>query len=104
LHQRPLPLPIGNPSAWRQLKPRVATCRMFYYRCCAAHSVRCLPQRHPAECSRLEHAPRVNQTPPRWLPTAAIVFEGDGRPRVANVVGVITKRAIADAVIDDYGG
>ena len=35
---------------------------------------------------------------------AAIVFEGDGRPKVANVVGVITKRAIADAVIDDYGG
>ena len=32
---------------------------------------------------------------------AAIVFRGDGRPRAKNVVGVITKRAIADAVIDD---
>ena len=32
---------------------------------------------------------------------AAIVFHGDGRPRASDVVGVITKRAIADAVIDD---
>ena len=32
---------------------------------------------------------------------AAIVFKGDGRPRASDVVGVITKRAIADAVIDD---
>jgi hypothetical protein len=35
---------------------------MFCYLCCAAHSVRCLPRRYPAECRRLEHAPRVNQT------------------------------------------
>jgi chloride channel protein, CIC family len=33
---------------------------------------------------------------------AAIVFKGQHRPRVADVVGVITKRAIADAVIDNY--
>ena len=33
---------------------------------------------------------------------AAIVFRGNRRPRVKDVVGVITKRAIADAVIDSY--
>ncbi len=33
---------------------------------------------------------------------AAIVFHGEHRPRAADVVGVITKRAIADAVIDNY--
>jgi chloride channel protein, CIC family len=33
---------------------------------------------------------------------AAIVFTGAKRPRAADVVGVITKRAIADAVIDNY--
>ncbi len=33
---------------------------------------------------------------------AAIVFAGTRRPRAADVVGVITKRAIADAVINNY--
>jgi chloride channel protein, CIC family len=33
---------------------------------------------------------------------AAIVFHGAHRPRASDVVGVITKRAIADAVIDNY--
>ena len=33
---------------------------------------------------------------------AAIVFHGARRPRAADVVGVITKRAIADAVIDNF--
>ena len=33
---------------------------------------------------------------------AAIVFHGSHRPRAADVVGVITKRAIADAVIETY--
>jgi CIC family chloride channel protein len=33
---------------------------------------------------------------------AAIVFRGARRPRAADVVGVITKRAIADAVIKEY--
>jgi CIC family chloride channel protein len=33
---------------------------------------------------------------------AAIVFRGVHRPRVADIVGVITKRAIADTVIDSY--
>jgi chloride channel protein, CIC family len=33
---------------------------------------------------------------------AAIVFSGDGRPRASDVVGVITKRAIADAVIHNF--
>jgi len=33
---------------------------------------------------------------------AAIVFEGEHRPRAADVVGVITKRAIADAVISNF--
>jgi chloride channel protein, CIC family len=32
---------------------------------------------------------------------AAIVFRGDRRPRARDVVGVITKRAIADAVIEN---
>jgi CIC family chloride channel protein len=33
---------------------------------------------------------------------AAIVFRGVNRPRVADIMGVITKRAIADTVIDSY--
>jgi CIC family chloride channel protein len=33
---------------------------------------------------------------------AAIVFRGVRRPRVQDIVGVITKRAIADTVIDSY--
>jgi chloride channel protein, CIC family len=33
---------------------------------------------------------------------AAIVFKGEHRPRSADVVGVITKRAIADAVISNF--
>ncbi|MDF3808796.1 MULTISPECIES: chloride channel protein [Rhodopseudomonas] len=33
---------------------------------------------------------------------AAIVFHGERRPRVADIVGVVTKRAVADAVIDSY--
>jgi len=34
--------------------------------------------------------------------SAAIVFAGDVRPRVRDVVGVITKRAIADTVIENF--
>lgn len=33
---------------------------------------------------------------------AAVVFRGTARPRVNDVVGIITKRAVADAVIDSY--
>ena len=33
---------------------------------------------------------------------AAIVFHGAGRPRARDVVGVVTKRAIADAVIENF--
>ena len=33
---------------------------------------------------------------------AAIVFHGERRPRAGDVVGIVTKRAIADAVIDNY--
>lgn len=33
---------------------------------------------------------------------AAIIFHGVHRPRVRDVVGIITKRSIADAVIDSY--
>jgi CIC family chloride channel protein len=33
---------------------------------------------------------------------AAIVFQGVNRPRAQDIVGVITKRAIADTVIDSY--
>jgi len=33
---------------------------------------------------------------------AAVVFRGTARPRIEDVVGIITKRVIADAVIDSY--
>ena len=33
---------------------------------------------------------------------AAIIFHGVERPRVRDIVGIITKRAIADAVIDNF--
>jgi chloride channel protein, CIC family len=33
---------------------------------------------------------------------AAIVFRGTARPRIADVVGIITKRVVADALIDSY--
>jgi chloride channel protein, CIC family len=33
---------------------------------------------------------------------AAIVFQGAARPRARDIVGIITKRAVADAVIDSY--
>ena len=33
---------------------------------------------------------------------AAIVFRGSARPRVSDIAGIITKRAVADAVIDSY--
>ncbi len=33
---------------------------------------------------------------------AAVVFRGTARPRIDDVVGIITKRVIADAVIDSY--
>jgi chloride channel protein, CIC family len=33
---------------------------------------------------------------------AAIVFKGEHRPRASDIVGVITKRAIADAVISNF--
>jgi CIC family chloride channel protein len=38
----------------------------------------------------------------RHRASAAIVFAGNARPRVRDVVGVVTKRAIADTVIDNY--
>ena len=34
--------------------------------------------------------------------SAAIVFSGNARPRTRDIVGIITKRAIADTVIDNY--
>ena len=53
-----------------------------------------LPRRRSAE-------PGVRPAaPPRA--SAAIVFAGEARPRTRDVVGVITKRAIADTVIDNY--
>jgi CIC family chloride channel protein len=33
---------------------------------------------------------------------AALVYAGDGRPQAEDVVGVVTKRVIADAVIDSF--
>jgi CIC family chloride channel protein len=38
----------------------------------------------------------------RHRASAAIVFAGNARPRARDVVGVVTKRAIADTVIDNY--
>jgi chloride channel protein, CIC family len=38
----------------------------------------------------------------RHRASAAIVFSGNARPRTRDVVGVVTKRAIADTVIDNY--
>jgi CIC family chloride channel protein len=33
---------------------------------------------------------------------AAIVFRGRARPHINDVVGIITKRAVADAVIESF--
>ena len=38
----------------------------------------------------------------RHRASAAIVYTGGGRPHAKDVVGVVTKRAIADAVIDNF--
>jgi CIC family chloride channel protein len=38
----------------------------------------------------------------RHRASAAVVFRGAGRPRIGDVVGIITKRAIADEVINSY--
>jgi CIC family chloride channel protein len=38
----------------------------------------------------------------RHRASAAIVFSGEARPRTRDVVGIITKRVIADTVIDNY--
>ena len=38
----------------------------------------------------------------RHRSSAAIVFHGADRPRASDIVGVITKRAIADTVIDSF--
>jgi hypothetical protein len=40
--------------------------------------------------------------PKRHRSGAALVFHCAHRPRARDVVGVITKRAIADAVIENY--
>jgi CIC family chloride channel protein len=31
-----------------------------------------------------------------------VVFRGTARPRINDVVGIITKRVVADTVIDSY--
>ncbi|MCK1462970.1 chloride channel protein [Bradyrhizobium sp. 2] len=33
---------------------------------------------------------------------AALVFQGEGRPRIQDITGIVTKRSIADAVIDSF--
>ena len=41
----------------------------------------------------------------RYFPPGAswrVVFRGMTRPRMTDVIGIITKRSIADAVIDSY--
>ena len=56
---------------------------------------RALPRHRPSER-------RARAAETRAAPSAAIVVSGADRPRVRDVVGVITKRAIADTVIDNF--
>jgi hypothetical protein len=49
-----------------------------------------------------DHLSRVLARLRRRRSGAAIVFHGSDRPRARDIVGVITKRAIADTVIDSF--
>jgi CIC family chloride channel protein len=59
-------------------------------------------ERRPVVCRDVDLLSFVLARLKRRRSGAAIVFHGTRRPRAADVVGVITKRAIADAVIDNY--
>jgi CIC family chloride channel protein len=53
-------------------------------------------------CRDVDLLSRVLARLKRHRSGAAIVFHGVDRPRARNIVGVITKRAIADTVIDSF--
>jgi len=57
---------------------------------------------HPALCRDSDLLSLVLARLKRRRAGAAVVFSGSGRPRAHDVVGVVTKRAIADAVIDNF--
>ena len=59
-------------------------------------------EKRPVVCRDVDLLSLVLARLKRHRSGAAIVFHGTHRPRAADVVGVITKRAIADAVIDNY--
>jgi hypothetical protein len=59
------------------------------------------PHRHPALCRDTDILNLALARLKSHGSGAAIVFRGDGRPRARDLVGVITKRAIADAVIEN---
>ncbi len=56
----------------------------------------------PAICRNSDLLSLVLARLKRHRAGAAIVFHGAGRPRARDVVGVVTKRAIADAVIENF--
>ncbi len=56
----------------------------------------------PAVCRDTDLLSLVLSRLKRHRAGAAIVFHGAGRPRARDVVGVVTKRAIADAVIENF--
>jgi CIC family chloride channel protein len=53
-------------------------------------------------CREVDLLSRVFARLKRLRSGAAIVFHGVDRPRIADVTGIITKRAIADTVIESY--
>jgi CIC family chloride channel protein len=56
----------------------------------------------PALCRDTDLLSLVLSRLKRHRAGAAVVFSGAGRPRARDVIGVVTKRAIADAVIDNF--
>jgi chloride channel protein, CIC family len=56
----------------------------------------------PALCRDTDLLSMVLPRLKRHRAGAAVVFHGAGRPRARNVVGIVTKRAIADSVIDNF--
>ncbi len=56
----------------------------------------------PAICRNTDLLSIVLARLKRHRAGAAIVFQGAGRPQARDVVGVVTKRAIADAVIQNF--
>jgi chloride channel protein, CIC family len=59
-------------------------------------------ERRAVICRDVDLLSRVLARLKRHRAGAAIVFHGSDRPRARDIVGVITKRAIADTVIDSF--